>query len=105
MRASEGFNISQSSTINLKRVCAKRLLELRGADLSTAAGVACDERTTRWVSRVGRSGGGAKRSFVFGLLAQRFPFELDLVTAVHDAVKDRIGQGRIVQIGVPSFHG
>jgi hypothetical protein len=52
MRASEGFNISQSSTINLKRACAKRLSELRGADLSMAAGVACDERTTRWVSRV-----------------------------------------------------
>jgi hypothetical protein len=53
MRASEGFNISQSSTINLKRACAKRLSALRGADLSTAAGVACDERTTRWVSRLG----------------------------------------------------
>jgi hypothetical protein len=54
MRASEEFNISQSSTINLKRARAKRLSVLRGADLSTAAGVACDERTTRWVSRLGR---------------------------------------------------
>ena len=53
-RASEGFTVSQSSTISLKRWSAKRLIGVLGADLSTAAGVACDERTTRWVSRVRR---------------------------------------------------
>ncbi|WP_332745312.1 hypothetical protein, partial [Hydrogenophaga sp.] len=42
VRASEGFNVSQSSTISLKRSLAKRLLKLRGADLSTAADGACD---------------------------------------------------------------
>jgi len=68
-RASEGSNVSQSSTIRLKRCVAKRLLEVCGADLSTAAGVACDERATRWVSRRGRRGGGAPVSFVFGLVA------------------------------------
>ena len=53
-RASEVFTVSQSSTISLKRWSAKRLIGVLGADLSTVAGVACDERTTRWVSRVQR---------------------------------------------------
>ncbi|WP_193387960.1 hypothetical protein [Caenimonas sp. SL110] len=95
-RASEGLNISQSSTINFKRVCAKRSLELRGADLSTATGVACDECTTRWASRLWRSHGGVRVSFVFGCLAQRFSFELDLVAAVHRAVQDRVSDRRVI---------
>jgi len=53
-RASEVVNVAQSSAIRLKRGVAKRLADVLDADISTAAGVACDERTTRWVCRVYR---------------------------------------------------
>jgi hypothetical protein len=53
-RASEVVNVAQSSAIRLKRGVAKRLVDVLDADISTAAGVACDERTTRWVCRVYR---------------------------------------------------
>ena len=42
VRASERVNVSQSSTISVKRGVAKRLLAAFGADLSTAADGACD---------------------------------------------------------------
>ena len=38
-----------------------------------------------------------------GLVAQGPPLELDLVAAVHHPVQDRIGQRRIVQVGVPGL--
>ena len=41
-------NLAQSSAIRLKRCIAKRLADVLDADISTAAFVACDERTTRW---------------------------------------------------------
>ena len=37
-------------------------------------------------------------------VSQRAAFERDAVAAVHDAVKNGVGQGRIVQIGVPRLH-
>ena len=42
MRASEVANVAQSSAINLKRAVAKRLSNVLGEDLSTAADGACD---------------------------------------------------------------
>src|SRR5208282_4187325 len=42
---------------------------------------------------------------VSGLFAQRLAFEHEAMTAVHDAVEDGVGQGWIVEIGVPMFNG
>ena len=40
------------------------------------------------------------------VVAQRLgALELDLVAAVHDAVEDGVGQGRIVEVGVPGQIG
>src|SRR6266542_2064071 len=38
-----------------------------------------------------------------GLLTERLAFEGETMAAVHDAVENGVGQGRIVEIGIPMF--
>lgn len=104
VRASEGFNVSQSSTISVKRSVAKRLLELRDADLSTAADGACDVPADAVDKSSAAPGRWCSGSLGLLLVAQRFAFELDLVAAVHDAVKDRVSECGVVQVSVPGLH-
>ena len=87
VRASEGLMVSQ--------------VDSRGADLSTAADGACDVPA----DAVGKSCCGLRwwHSLVFLLIAQRGALEVNAVTAVHDTVQNRIGQGRIVQVGMPGL--
>ena len=118
-----GFIVSQSSTIGLKRPCCPRRRAspgwTTGAEGVSVCGCRCRlvhgggrrlRRTTpRWASRVQRLDGRraascAKRSLVLlRLLVLRSdsPLSAILWRAVHDAVEDRVGEGRIVQPGVP----
>ncbi len=51
-----------------------------------------------------RVGGSFFRGRGDVLLAQRLAFEREAMTAMHDAVEDGVGQGRIVEVGVPMFN-
>src|SRR5439155_22938808 len=106
-RASEGFNVSQSSTISLRRTDAKRgsrcLVRVAAQTYPRRRTALATYRPTRWISRFQALGlvRQAPRSLHRFLIAQRFAFELDLVAAVHDTVQDRVGEGWVVQVGVP----
>ena len=85
----------------LERKSRSGLVDDYFADLSTAADGACDVPA----DAVGKLCFGLRwwRSLVFLLIAQRGALEVNAVTAVHDTVQNRIGQGRIVQVGMPGL--
>ena len=101
MRASEGLNVSETPGLSQEgnreasglsaRVQTYPRRRAAHSDVPTDA-VGKLSLARRW-----------RHSLIFARIAQRGALERNAMAAVHDAVQNGIGQGGIIQIGMPGL--